>query len=262
MIYTERTYRDTFSKERLEFFSVIVKETDLWIGIDKNSFCDSMVHFCEQQIIELRNTLDAFIDKAPNFKSSLQPIPFEDNIPIQAKEMIIASTKADIGPMGSVAGCFANYLGEKIMDNYDVKELIIENGGDIFVKIEEALSVSVFAGDSPFSEKVGVIIPKGCYGICTSSGTIGHSYSEGITDALMVVCENPLLADAYATSLANKVKSKYDVESVIKLAKSKIEILSCIIICQDYVGICGNFEFVSFINESSFKENNYKYDKQ
>jgi ApbE superfamily uncharacterized protein (UPF0280 family) len=91
---------------------------------------------------------------------------------------------------------------------------------------------------------MGLVIPqeKGKMGICTSAGTVGPSLSFGKADAVVVICENVLLADAFATAFGNKVKSPNDVEKVINQAENYPEILSLLIICEDRIGIRGEYE--------------------
>jgi ApbE superfamily uncharacterized protein (UPF0280 family) len=104
--------------------------------------------------------------------------------------------------------------------------------------------LSVFAGNSPLSERIGLVIPEGKkkWGICTSAGTVGPSLSYGKADAVVVICEDVLLADAYATALGNKVKSPNDVEKVINASEKIPEIFSLLIICEDKIGIRGDVE--------------------
>ena len=45
-------------------------------------------------------------------------------------------------------------------------------------------------------------------GICTSSGTVGHSLSFGKADAVCVKAKSVSLADAAATAIGNMVKSQ------------------------------------------------------
>jgi len=143
-----------------------------------------------------------------------------------------------------VAGLFAREVGEEIMQNFLVDEMVIENGGDIYVLLKDELVLSVFAGDSILSERIGLVIPpeKKKLGICTSAGTVGPSLSYGKADAVVVICEDILLADAFATAFGNKVKSPNDVEKVIKQSEKYSEILSLLIICEDKIGIRGEYE--------------------
>jgi hypothetical protein len=122
--------------------------------------------------------------------------------------------------------------------------MVIENGGDIFVLLKNELVLSVFAGESPLSERIGLVIPaeKSKLGICTSAGTVGPSLSFGKADAVVVICEDSVLADAFATAFGNKVKSPNDVEKVINQSEKYPEILSMLIICEDKVGVRGDYE--------------------
>jgi ApbE superfamily uncharacterized protein (UPF0280 family) len=63
----------------------------------------------------------------------------------------------------------------------------------------------------------------------------------------MVACYSPVLADGWATALANRVKSPADIEMVLKYSEQFPEILSLVIICADKTGIRGNFE-VRFVH--------------
>jgi ApbE superfamily uncharacterized protein (UPF0280 family) len=146
--------------------------------------------------------------------------------------------------MSTVAGLFAREAGNEIIQNFSVEELVIENGGDIFALLKTNLVLSVFAGNSPLSERIGLeITPKNSpLGICTSAGTVGPSLSFGKADAVVVVAKDVLVADAFATAFGNKIKSPADVEKVINEANIHPEILSLLIICEDKVGVWGEFE--------------------
>lgn len=242
--YEKRTYRTQFNVSRFQSFEVKYLETDLWIGINPSSFKEEMKLVAYNKIKELRTRLDEYILLEPFFKKSLKPFQPSENAPGEAKEMAAAAEKAGVGPMASVAGLFAREVGETLLQNFSVEEMVIENGGDIFVLLKNELLLSVFAGESPLSERIGLVIPpgKGKMGICTSAGTVGPSLSFGKADAVVVVCEDVLLADAFATAFGNKVKSPNDVEKVINQSEKYPEILSMLIICEDKVGVRGDFE--------------------
>ncbi len=243
-MFVERTYRQQFNTKRFTSFEIQHRETDLWIGIDAESFHAEMQEMVTGKITELRQKIDNYILTEPLFKKTLKPFLPCENAPVEAKEMAAAAAKAGIGPMSAVAGLFAREAGETILQNFPVEELIIENGGDIFAFLKEELVISVFAGTSPLSERLGLAIPEksGKLGICTSAGTVGPSFSAGKADAVMVICSDVLLADAFATALGNKVKTPDDVEKVINMAEKIPEILSLLIICEDKIGVRGNFE--------------------
>lgn len=242
--YEKRTYRTQFNVSRFQSFEVKYLETDLWIGVNPSSYKEEMKEIALSKIKELRARLDEYIVSEPFFKKSLKPFQPNENAPDEAKEMAAVSEKAGIGPMSAVAGLFAREVGSEIIKNFSVDELVIENGGDIYALLKNELVLSVFAGESPLSERIGLIIPAGKnkLGICTSAGTVGPSLSYGKADAVVVICEDVLLADAFATAFGNKVKTPNDVEKVINQSEKYPEILSLLIICEDKIGIRGDFE--------------------
>lgn len=242
--FEPRTYRDQFNTERFTGFIVSHQETDLWIGVDPSSFREDIKQVALDKIRDLRTTFDAYIQREPFFKKSLKPFHPNEEAPKEAIEMAIAAEKAGIGPMSTVAGLFAREIGAAILKDFDVQELIVENGGDIYSKLDKELILSVFAGESVLSERIGLVIPADGkkMGICTSAGTVGPSISYGKADAVAVVCEDILLADAFATALGNNVKSPDHVEKVIKQAENFPEIQSLLIICEDKIGIKGENE--------------------
>jgi len=243
-LFEERTYRSQFNTERFKGFEVKHLETDLWIGVDPESFGEMMKQVALDKIKNLRELFDDYIQKEPFFKKSLKPFQPSEIAPVNAFEMAEAAEKAGVGPMAAVAGLFAREVGETLRKNFPVKELLIENGGDIYVLLKNELVLSVFAGESILSERIGLVIPAAeeAFGICTSAGTVGPSLSFGKADAVVVVCKDILLADALATALGNQVKSPGHVEKVINKAEKYPEIESLLIICEDQVGIKGENE--------------------
>ena len=77
-------------------------------------------------------------------------------------------------------------------------EVIVENGGDIFMKIVEEVNVAILAGNS-LSGKIALHVEQGDrHGYLYHSGTVGHSYSRGRRTPL-VLSPSAALADAAAT---------------------------------------------------------------
>jgi ApbE superfamily uncharacterized protein (UPF0280 family) len=233
-------------KERFCSFSVSHLETDLWIGIDTAhaSYVADIHRVALAEIQKLRSILDSYISTNHNFQESLVPIAIENNAPSIAIEMANASRIANVGPMATVAGTFAQHIGMLVKERFKLNEVVVENGGDIYLNVQDEIVMSVFAGQSPLSEKVGVRIPAafGELGICTSAGTVGPSLSFGKADAVMIACRSTALADAYATGIANKIQTPDDIEPILEKLENEKDILSAIIICQDKMGIRGEFE--------------------
>ena len=115
----------------------------------------------------------------------------------------------------------------------------MENGGDLWIRNREELRSVIHAGHSPLSDRMALVLPPGDWGLCTSSGTLGHSLSMGRADAVSVVAHSAPLADAWATSLANLVRDQRDIETVLEKAGNVPEILGCVVIVGDRVGVIG-----------------------
>jgi uncharacterized protein len=232
------------------FKSFVVKhfETNLWIGINHESYKADLPSFCLNFIKLHRKLLDDFIRSNETFRTSLVPLPYNNLAPEIAREMYLSSQNSDTGPMASVAGAFADMLGKEIIKKYNPKELIIENGGDIFVLAEKAMNVAVFAGNSPLSEKIGIMIPNEItpLGICTSSAKVGPSLSLGVSDATMIVCKKTALADGFATKFGNMIHSESDVMPVLEKIKKVPEIISTLIVCNNKFGIAGKLKLELF----------------
>lgn len=240
----ERKYRKQFSQERFRSFTVNYKETDLWIGVDPVSFRQEMQQDAFLKVKELRHQMEQYLLSDPIFGKTFEPCVVKPNAPAIVKMMADAAQRAGVGPMAGVAGAFAEETGRFLMDKYSIRELVIENGGDIFLKVENPIILLIYAGNSVLSEKIAIEIPAGetPLGVCTSSGTVGPSISLGKADAAMIVCRNTALADALATTFGNMVKTAEDIQQAIDKTQQFAEILSAVIICRDKIGIRGKFE--------------------
>ena len=244
MEYKERTYRSRFSDDERRWFCVKFLESDLWIGVDSGSYRASMEADTYAMLVELRRSMDAYLLMDPAYKAALTPYDAGLEAPEILKEMSRVSHKTGIGPMSAVAGAVAKHVAEFL----GTKEVIVENGGDIYAQACSDMDISVFAGQSPLSEKVGLHIPAADFplGICTSSGTVGPSLSLGRADAVMIVCKDVMLADSYATAMANRIKSVNDLQPVIDRISAIPEILGAIAVKDDRMAITGQFELRLF----------------
>lgn len=247
MTYQPRKYREAMRKGRFNSFVVSYKQSDLWIGVNPIECSKELKSFALDELKILWDKLENFIHLHPIIQNSLSPIDIPENSPPEIIQMIKSGNKAGIGPMSSVAGFFSEYIGKLIEGKFQPEEIIVENGGDIYLNIKDEITISIYAGNSPLSEKIGIKIPasKTPLGICTSSGKVGPSLSSGNADAVMIICKDTSLSDAFATAFGNKVKTPVDIEPVLQETKKFTEILSAIIICDDKIGIHGEFEIVA-----------------
>ncbi len=224
-----RTYRTAFHGEGLIPFRVVYRESDLLLLAEKDLSEEAL-----KRLLALRQSLESYILKHPDFLSSLKPLPLDPKAPVVAQKMLRAAQKAGVGPMAAVAGAIAEELGQALLAEGLTSEIVVENGGDIFLATQREVTVAIWAGASPLSGKIGLRLKRELMpcAVCTSSGTVGHSLSLGRADALCVIAKDTALADAYATSLANLVKGPEDF-STLKKALQKAPLLGVVCVVKD-----------------------------
>ncbi|MDY7019594.1 MAG: UPF0280 family protein, partial [Chloroflexota bacterium] len=169
---SSRFYRHWIKYSDLTYFDLVVKQSDLCIGAHYNLKDKAL-----KSLQKYRTSLEKYIEHHPLFLTTLEPYQAEADTPIIVKEMSQASQIAGVGPMSAVAGAIAEAVGKDLLSY--TPEIIVENGGDIFLKVTKKRVMGIYAGRSPLSGKIALEINPGAtpLGICTSSGTIGHSLS-------------------------------------------------------------------------------------
>jgi ApbE superfamily uncharacterized protein (UPF0280 family) len=237
--YHDRTYRNRILKNDLKVFNVTVRETDLFISADSNLTAIALA-----SVHRLRSFLESYITAHREFLTSLTPVVHDEWAPEIVREMMRASAKAGVGPMAAVAGAMAEHVGRDLL--LHTRNVIIENGGDIYLNSKKDLRVGLFAGRSPLNGRVSIKVRKEemPLGVCTSSGTVGHSLSFGCTDACCVKSGSAALADAAATAIGNIIKSKKDIQNGLKTGMGIEGVLGIVIIIGDQLGVVGDIELV------------------
>lgn len=237
--YRRRTYRHAISRTDMDAFEVRVKETDLLIRGDRK-----LSNRARDVVLLIRAQIESYIEQHPEFIDSLTPLGEDPYAPSIVREMILAGRKAGVGPMAAVAGAVAERVGRELLVQDD--EILVENGGDIFAKVNRTLKIGIFAGRSPLSNKLALVVrPEDTpLGICTSSGSVGHSFSKGKADVACVLSKSTALADAAATALGNRVRSKKDIENALAWTEGIPEIAGALIIIEDRVGARGDVQLL------------------
>lgn len=232
-------YRDSMKAPDLCFFTVTVKQTDLYIGAIRD-----LTEKALAIVSYYRGQLEAYIQRHPQFLHSLVPVEPLSGAPLIALDMCHAARLAGVGPMAAVAGALSKFVGQEL-EQYS-REIIIENGGDLYLAGSRERRVGIYAGSSPLSGRLAVRIDKAALpcGVCTSSGTVGHSLSYGKADAAMVISRDASLADACATALGNKVKSAEDIEKALEEIMGIPGVTGCLVIIGQSLGIKGEVELV------------------
>ncbi len=234
--YHSRTYRHRTEAAGLVPFCVTVRETDLHIMASLD-LTDEARHL----VLQARSQLEGYIDRYPAFLTALAPLPLDPTAPPLARTMLAAAATAQVGPMAAVAGAIAEYVGQGLLAA-GADEVIVENGGDIFMSRRQECLVRIFAGASPLSDKVALrIAPERMpLGVCCSSGTVGHSLSLGCADAAIVLSRSTPLADAAATTLGNKVQGPADLHAALATVQAIPGVFGAVVICQEQLGAWGD----------------------
>lgn len=236
---TNRFYRDQFRAENLCFFRASIEQTDLFIGAERN---------LENEALELiryyRSVLTDYIRLDGRFLNSLEPLKPLDGAPLMIYDMCEAAFLAGVGPMAAVAGAFSKFIGQELLKL--TPEVIVENGGDIFIKSDRDRTAGIYAGSSPLSNKIGIKLYKEMTpcGLCTSSGTVGHSLSFGKTDAAVVLHKDASVADACATALGNRVSKPEDIKGALDFIYSVPGVMGALVIIGESAGAVGDIELV------------------
>jgi ApbE superfamily uncharacterized protein (UPF0280 family) len=233
-----RTYRSSVVTTDLVNFEVKVDETDLFIRAWRD-----LRREATDAARRVRNEIQEHGRRYPDFLASLSPLPTPRGTPPVVRTMYAAARAAGVGPMAAVAGTVAEAVGQELLK--ETPEVIVENGGDIYISTEHVRTVSIFAGASPLSLKVGLRVPPESLGVCTSSGTVGHSLSFGKADAAVAAADDTALADAVATAVGNRVRTPDDVDAALDFARQVRGVRHVVVIIGDRLGVWGEFEMCS-----------------
>jgi len=239
MKYEDRSYRSLINKDNLISYNIKISESDLFISSDTD-----LAVLAEKSLIQHRYSLETYIRNHPEFQTSLLPLP-EDHFALPIVRCMLSKSKiCGVGPMASVAGAIAEFVGYDLLDA--TENLIIENGGDIFLRSKNKLNVAIYAGESTLSYKLNLIVkPEDTpLGICTSSATVGPSLSFGKADAVCVTSTSATLADAAATAIANRVKNKTNIKFALNYGMKIPGVKGIVIICGNDMGAIGEVEFI------------------
>lgn len=233
---------------------IIIKQTNILLKSDSK---ESFLH-AEKRIKADRFFLESFIRKHAIFLASLQPLSLEMLAEVDAPEivklMIEASKIANVGPMASVAGAIAERACLAMVEA-GAKKAIAENGGDIHAEAGEWI---VGINESREKEISRIAFKLRAselpLGICSSSGSFGHSISFGKADLVIAVAKTASIADACATAIANEVKAEKSEEDVIQKALEKAdeikELSSCLIFAGNLAGKKGRLPELVYVDSA------------
>lgn len=238
-MYQERFYRENI-KSRFQL-EVCFRESDLHIAtdkkIDKNAVWEILKkYYCQIEDYARGNTL---------FINSLSPIAHDETAPFIVKEMIRIAHITRTGPFASVAGAVAYCVGQELLRCAD--EVIVENGGDIFLKIKEEKILGLYLGEKYSLDFLRVkLVPRAVpFGIAASSATMGPSLNFGKADLVAVIADDALLADGFATAFSNQILKEADAHTIIAEVKEISSVQGIIIAIDKKLFVWGNVELAS-----------------
>ncbi len=232
-------YRKLIESYDLYSFEVQIKESNLLVLADRKLMKET-----EDALLSCREDIEQYIYRNPLFKRTLKPLPVKDDMPSIVKTMAEAAQRANVGPMAAVAGVIAEFVGKELL-NY-CRQVIVENGGDIFMQVEKERSVGIYAGESPLTNRIALQIEPADtpLGICCSAGTFGHSTSLGKADAVVILSSSTALADAVATATGNLINERSDIKRGLLFLKNVPGIKGGIIIKDKHIGAWGKLNIV------------------
>jgi ApbE superfamily uncharacterized protein (UPF0280 family) len=225
--------------KKLTTFQIVVQETDLMVHADRKLVAET-----RELVLEERGYVEAYIKAYPDFLTTLNPWRQRGPAARIISDMIQAGARAGVGPMAAVAGAIAENVGRGLLKSSG--QVIVENGGDVFIKADSPVTVGIFAGSSPLSMKIGLQLngANKPTAVCTSSGTLGHSLSFGQANAVCVVADSCALADAAATSIGNLVQSEADIDTAIAAGQRIADIAGIVIIAGQKIGVWGDLDII------------------
>jgi ApbE superfamily uncharacterized protein (UPF0280 family) len=230
-------YRGLVSSGEKYHWHFIFRHSDLLISADTD-----VGSGIEKILTEIYSKLEYVIEHDRKFKDSLLPVRVKSFYPAEIKRMCLLSSEFSVGPMAAVAGLVNDFIAEKLQDF--CRSLIIENGGDVFIRSDRDIRTGLFIKNPFFKDRIVLKIDKKYLpcGLCSSSGTFGHSLSLGKCDLAVVMSDSATSADAAATAVANSVSNEEDVQKSLEHFSTFDSIKGLVIVKDKKIGIWGNLE--------------------
>jgi ApbE superfamily uncharacterized protein (UPF0280 family) len=189
------------------------RHSRIFIGLDNSSVETARVEEIASGTLQFAyRLLENYGRRQPDFFQSLSPLPDREGPPL-IRRMLQAAQLAGVGPMAAVAGALAEEIGVNIRSL--CPDVLVENGGDLYIRRRRPSRVRIYSGWGDFSSPLSLLLPAGEWGIASSSGLYGHSFSQGEAEMVTVVCPSAVMADAFATGIANKVSPGCDPAAIL-----------------------------------------------
>lgn len=216
-------------------FEVAVGETDLLILAETDLRAPA-----RDAVRRARRRLESHLALHPEMLEARRPLPTPPDAEGLVAAMYQAGRIAGTGPMAAVAGAIAEVVARDLAPRS--AEVIVENGGDLFLITTRERVVAIDAGGPPWGHQLALVLPPGERAVCTSSGTRGHSASAGKAQAAVVAAASGAVADALATAVGNRVTGPETVRAAVEWAQSRCDLEHVLAICEDSLATWGHLE--------------------
>ena len=201
----------------------------------------SRLEAVRQEIKKIRRDLETYIRLVPQFRTTLTPLKeLPGEPPEAALRMHMAALATGVGPMAAVAGTVAQMAAEAAA-RAGCDDTIINNGGDLFLRIKDEAVVGIYGGGHALAGKAAFrILPETTpLAICSSSSKMGHSSSFGRCDLATVCAADGALADAAATLAGNLSRDAGSAEAAAAKIAAIPGITGILILTGDSVAMAG-----------------------
>lgn len=241
----ERTYRVSMGARFPVSMELRWGSSDIWLGAGGVRDPAGLRGALAGHQRCLYQTLEAYAACHPGFRESLVPRAPDRSAPGFIREMLAAGRAAGTGPMAAVAGVFAEEIGRRAR-TLGAAEVVVENGGDLYLDCQRDLTVQILAGPSPLSGRVHLRFAGGemPVAVCTSSASVGHSLSLGQADALVVAGRRGAWADAFATAIANRVDADNDLAALLEESMDPARMRGILAVRGGEMAVVGTMEVV------------------
>lgn len=222
-------------------FQVVVAQTDLFIVAER-----PLAREIGDFVSAVRARLMTHILLDPHFCDSLEPVPVGPDAPAIARDMAEAAGRFGVGPMAAVAGAMSQAVADRFAA--DSPNLLIENGGDIYLRSTVERTVALLARPAAGARLGLRFAPEKLpAAVCASSAKVGPSLSLGQADMVTVVADRGAVADAAATALGNMLVTPEDMEGVLAAARAMARrgVRGAFLQLGELVGLVGDIELVA-----------------
>lgn len=236
-MFEPRIYRAMMLPQGLVAFRVVDGESDLQIHATRD-----LRDVAAATVRRLRDDLSGYLASHPRFGESFVPVEVDGSAPEIVRRMAAAAAHAGVGPMASVAGAFAEAVARELA--HESPEVIVENGGDVYLMGDSERIVRLWAGAQGPAICLKLRAETLPAAVATSSATIGPSVSLGRADAATVVARDGALADAAASVVGNRVRTAGDLEAALVAGRAIEGVRGVVAVVDGHIAAWGDFELV------------------